>query len=85
MKEIKLRVECNYPDTFTGKHTIIDNTKFIEVDNFENLLEVLKEKKEEGVLDHVHLEFYYLENKLCRSVADVMIPFKDKVPVTLDL
>ena len=40
MKEIKLRVECNYSDTVTGKHTIIDNTEVIEVDNFNNLYEL---------------------------------------------
>lgn len=85
MKEIKLRVECNYPDTITGKHTVIDNTKFIEVDNFDNLRKVLKEKQEEGILDHVHLEFYYQKNGIYYSVGDVMVPFKDKVPVSFYL
>lgn len=85
MKKIKLRVECNYPDTITGKHTIVDNTKFVEVDNFNELYEVLKEKQEEGILDHVHLEFYYVENKLCYSVGDVMVPFKNNVPVSIHL
>lgn len=85
MKEIKLRVECEYPDTVTGKHTVIDNKKVIEVDNFDDLRKVLKEKQEEGILDHVHLEFYYVENKLCYGVGDVVVPFKDKVPVSIHL
>lgn len=85
MKEIKLRVECNYPDRITGKHRVIDNTKFVEVNNFDDLRKVLKEKQEENILDHVHLEFYYVENNLCSSVGDVMVPFKDKVPVTFHL
>lgn len=83
MKEIKLRVECNYPDTVTGKHTIVDNTEFIEVDDFNNLYEVLKEKQKEGILNHVHLEFYYQGNNICYNVGHVMVPFKDKVPVSI--
>lgn len=85
MKEIKLRVECNYPDTITDKHTVVDNTEFVEVDDFNHLREVLKEKKEEDILDHVHLEFYYQKNGLYYSVGDVMVPFKDEVPVSIHL
>ena len=85
MKEIRLRVGCNYLDTITGKHTVINNTKFIKVNNFDDLYKVLKEKQEENILDHVHLEFYYVKNNLCYSIGDVMIPFKDNVPVSLHL
>lgn len=87
MKKIKLRVECNYPDTVISKHTVIDNTKFVEVevDDFNHLYKVLKEKQEEGILDHVHLEFYYQENSLCYSVGHVMVPFKNNVPVSIRL
>jgi hypothetical protein len=85
MKEIKVRVECNYPDTITDEHTVVDNTEFIEVDDFNNLYEVLNEKQEEGILNHVHLEFYYRGNNICYSVGHVMVPFKDKVPVSIHL
>lgn len=85
MKEIKLRVECNYPDTVTGKHTIIDNTEVIEVDNFNDLYEVLKEKKEENILDHVHLRFEHLDNGIYYSLGSVTIPFNNKVSVYIHL
>lgn len=83
MKEIKLRVECNYPDTVIGKHTIVDNTEVIEVNDFNDLYKVLKEKKEENILDHVHLRFEYLDDGIYYSLGSVTIPFNDKVSVSI--
>lgn len=50
-QKLLIQVRYDYPDGQESE----DGTKCIEVGSITDLYEVLKEKKDEGILDRVHL------------------------------
>lgn len=80
-QELFVQVRCEYPDNLENGE-LKDGRECIEVQSIEDLYKVLKEKKDESILDHVHLAFGTFNSiGNFEETGELVLPFTDNVRV----
>lgn len=80
-QELLIQVRCEYLDDVENGE-FKDGTQCIEVRSIEDLYKVLKEKKDESILNHVHLSFGTLNSiGNFEETGELVLPFADNVRV----